>query len=612
MELILQVIFSSVFSGFMLSAAIPNEFYLFGCPGYTLAAFIPLYLVFNKIKDFKLAFAAFFIQTLVTHLISSFWLAYFKDFAIFTLGASAFGTACIGGAFGLFFFLPYYTSQWQNKLNEYSASVSFLSLKTTRGSTVFRILYFATVYTLYEWVKSAGFLGYPWGTVSSAMFRWPLLMQSASITGTYGITFIIVMFNALAAEFLIQYFGNYRLQKKRTADTIQTARLFGMLLLLMLVHGIYQYEKPRKPVKELTTITVQQNSNPWNSDSDENSILTSQRLTKEKLDELAMAGRKADLVVWSEGCLQKAFPSSESFYTFFPAEKPLSDFIQEIKVPCIFGGSFVRYGNDGTSKKFFNASLLYDADGLYRGYYAKNHLVPFAEALPFMEIPPVHAFMEKVVGISAGWAPGDQYVYFDVPCTITENFRYPAVKDINLNKSFTQQLKEDLTPYTVRISTPICFDDAFTDIMRPLFLNGTELFINITDDSWSLKKSSEIQHFVIASYRAIEYRTTLIRSANAGYSVVVDPAGKVISDLPLFEEAAMAVNIPVFQRQMTTYARFGNWLPYLCLLIFAAVAIWSYFTFSPYDYIPDERKLKKSKKNAKSGKKEKKNSKNKK
>ena len=292
MELILQVIFSSVFSGLMLSAAIPNEIYLFGCPGYTLAAFIPLYLLLNKIKDFKTAFLAFFIQTLTTHLISSFWLAYFKDFAIFTLGASALGTACIGGAFGLFFFIPYYTSDCQNKLNEYSADISFLSLKAIRRSPTFRILYFAVIYTLYEWVKSSGFLGYPWGTVSSSMFRWPLIMQTASVTGTYGITFMIIMFNALASEALMQYYGNYSLQKKRTADILQTAKFFGILLLLMLIHGLYQYDKPRKPVKELTAITVQQNSNPWNEDSDKDSILTSQRLTTEKINELKNALNK--------------------------------------------------------------------------------------------------------------------------------------------------------------------------------------------------------------------------------------------------------------------------------------------------------------------------------
>ena len=593
----------------MLSAAIPNEFYLFGCPIYTLAAFVPLYLILNRIKNFKTAFLALFIQTLTTHLLSSFWLAYFKDFAIFTLGASALATACIGGVFGLFFFIPYYTSESQNKLNEYSVTLSL------RTSPVFRILYFAVIYTIYEWVKSSGFLGYPWGTVSSAMYRWPVLMQTASITGTYGITFMIVMLNAILSEAFMLYYGNYELEKKRSAQTLQTAKFFGVLFMLMLLYGVIQYDLPRKPVKELTAITVQQNSDPWLEESDKKSILISQELTKNKIKELEMQDRKADLVIWSEGCLRHAFPNAETYYSWFPSEGSLTSFVKEINTPCIFGGSVVKMqshtqnGIQNKRKEYFNSALLYDADGKYRGYYAKNHLVPFAEVIPFNEVPFVHAFMEKVVGISAGWTPGDQYTFFNIPCRITENYILPAVKDIDLAKNYDKQKEEEKKPYTVRISTPICFDDAFTDIMRPLFLNGTELFINITDDSWSRKKSSEIQHFVIASYRAIEYRTTLVRSSNAGYSAVVDPSGKVIADLPLFEEAALATDIPVFKHKMTTYAHFGNWLPYLCIIIFFATCIWSYLTFTPYDYIPSERKIKKSKKSAK---KSKKNSKNKK
>ena len=612
MELILQVIFSSVFSGLTLSAAIPNEIYLFGCPIYTLFAFIPLYLILNKIKDFKTAFLAFFLQTLTTHLISSFWLAYFKDFAVFTLGASALGTACIGGAFGLYEFLPYYTTSSQNKLNENRLNLTFMQ------SPAFRVLYFSALYTLYEWAKSSGFLGYPWGTVSSAMYNWPVLMQTASITGTYGITFIIVLFNALAAELMMLYFGNYTLQQTKLNHTVQTARVFGLLLSLMLIHGVIQCDKTRQPVKEITAITVQQNSDPWLEESDDESILTSQRLTKEKIEELKLQNHKADLIVWSEGCLRRPFPGSSKYYELFPLVSPLSAFIKEANVPFIFGGSVMREDNSNPfyknkeHLKFFNSAILYDAEGNYRGYYAKNHLVPFAEVLPFMEVPPVRSFMEKVVGISAGWTPGDQYVFFDVPCRVTEAFTLPAVKDIDLNKTYSQQKKKEDEPFTVRIATPICFDDAFIDIMRPLFLNGCELFVNITDDSWSKTKSSEIQHFVIASYRAIEYRTTLVRSSNAGYSVVVDPSGKIIADLPLFEEAALAAEIPVFKREMTTYARFGNWLPYLCLVIFVLSCIYACLTFSVWDYIPSERKLKKSKKSKKSDKKKKKNSKSKK
>ena len=601
MELILQVIFSSVFSGLALSMAIPNELYLFGFPFYTLLAFIPLYLIYTKIKSYKLAFLSFFIQTLTTHLISSFWLAYFKDFAIFTLGASAIGTACIGGVFGLYFYLPYNSSDSQNKLNENRLQLPFFQTSS------FRIFYFAALYTLYEWVKSSGFLGYPWGTVSSAMFKWPLLMQTASITGTYGITFVIILFNAIAAEALLYYY-EYDLQKKnRFFNVCLALKVFAALFALMMVHGIYQYDKVRKPIKEITVVTVQQNSDPWQSDSDTENILRSQKLTENKIKELKENGRKADLVVWSEGCLNRAFPSAEFYYNWYPKERPLIGFVQDMKIPFIFGGSSVKEVD--FRKVFFNATLLFDSEGRYRGFYGKNHLVPFAECIPFSEVPAVHNFMEKVVGISAGWTPGEQYVYFNVPCRTTKYFKLPAVKDIDLTQSYTSQKREEEKPYTVRISTPICFDDAFTDVMRPLFLNGTELFINLTDDSWSLKKSSEIQHFAIASYRAIEYRTTLVRSANAGYSVVVDPAGKVIADLPLFEDAALDYDVPVYKREMTTYARFGNWLPYLCLVFFIAVSIYSYLIFSPSDYIPSERKIHKGKK---SKKKHKKNSKKKK
>ena len=116
MEVFLQV-FYSFFSGTMISMAIPNELYEFGAPFYTLIAFIPYYILFSrKIKNYRQAFFAGFIQSITTHLCSSYWLAYFKNFAIITLGASAFGTGMIGGFMALYLYLPFSTSK--NKLSE--------------------------------------------------------------------------------------------------------------------------------------------------------------------------------------------------------------------------------------------------------------------------------------------------------------------------------------------------------------------------------------------------------------------------------------------------------------------------------------------------------------
>lgn len=586
---ILQV-FYSVFSGILLAAAIPNEIFLFGCPLLSLIALIPFYLVFKNINNYKAAFVSGFIQTIVTHLISSFWLAFFKDYAIFTLGASALGTGLIGGFVSLFFYLPYAQSSNQNKLNENSLSSGFFN------SVIFRVLYFSAIYSIYEWVKSSGFLGYPWGTVSSTIFRWPVLMQLSSITGTWGITFFICSINAILAEAFLIFKTNFINKQTRMLELKQTVNIFLIFTVLIFTHGIYQYYKVRNPHKYLTTILVQQNSDPWKQVTDDETILISQKLTQEQIQKLDEEDKKPDLVVWSEGCLQKYFPGSVTHYNYYPEESPLLPFIQKTQTPFILGGGYVK---DKAKKQYFNASILIDENGKYRGVYGKNHLVPFAEALPFMEIPAVKNFMNKVVGISAGWTPGDQYVFFNIPCKVTEHFKLPAVSNVDLLQTYEEQSVNDKKPFTVKIATPICFDDAFSDIMRPLFLNGAELFVNITDDSWSLKSSSELQHFVIASYSAIEYRTTLVRSANAGYSVVVTPAGKVIGSLPLFEQVAESFEVPVYKRTMTTYARFGNWFVYLLILLVCIYSLYCYFNFCSWDYIPSERKIHKSKKKSK-------------
>ena len=588
MEVFLQV-FYSFFSGTMLSMAIPNELYEFGAPFYTLIAFIPYYILFfRKIKNYRQAFFAGFIQSITTHLCSSYWLAYFKNFAIITLGASAFGTGMIGGFMALYLYLPFSTSK--NKLSEGCIYQKFWE------TSFFKILYFSAIYTLYEWVKSSGFLGYPWGTVSSCMFTWPLLMQISSITGTYGITFIIILLNSIFAESLILIFEKNN-QHNRKNDILITGKFAVVLFGCSLVYGLFEYEKPRHPVKTLTTIMVQQNSDPWNQTTDEESILLSQNLTSQQIDALTEQQKQADLVVWSEGCLKYPFPSSLSYYKHYPHENPLLPYIDKIDVPFLLGGSFTKniYGE----KYFHNSALMFDNDGFFRGYYAKNHLVPFAEALPFIEYPKIRNTLKKIIGISAGWKPGDQYVFFEIPCQTTQYFRLPAVKNIDITKKISEQEKEDNKPVTVKIATPICFDDSFTDIMRPFFKNGAEIFINITDDSWSKKRSSEIQHFMIASYRAIEYRTTMVRSCNAGYSVVINPAGKIIADMPLFEEAAITVDVPIYKHKMTTYARFGNWLIYLIIILFASFAVYYALTFEKDDYIPSERKIKNKKKSKK-------------
>ncbi|HAP55672.1 MAG TPA: hypothetical protein DCQ16_07200 [Spirochaetaceae bacterium] len=123
----------------------------------------------------------------------------------------------------------------------------------------------------------------------------------------------------------------------------------------------------------------------------------------------------------------------------------------------------------------------------------------------------------------------------------------------------------------------MCFEDAFAELCRRYFLQGADLLINLTNDSWSRTRSAQIQHWAIARFRAIENRRTLVRSTNSGVSCVVDPWGRSLVELPQFEAGTMLVRVPVYADSgLSVYGRFGDWFALLCLLLLVFAAVLNY------------------------------------
>ena len=580
MSRILQV-FYVIFSGALVALSLPSDFLRFGSPILALFSLVSFYIAIRKIDSTPGFVISFAILTFTTHMISSYWLAFFKDFAIFTLGASALGTSAIGGGFGLLYSIPFSKcKKWKVLVqNNGSSAGTFLC---------FRILWFCAIYVCYEWFKSIGFLGYPWGTISMAFFQWNNFIQIADITGTYGVTFLCVLFSAVVAEAIMLLQNKW--EEGASSSFFGLRNCFVLLAVLFcadLVYGVYRTHSLKSPVKQINTIMVQQNSDPWKNISDEDTILVSQKLTDQAFETAKENGERVDLVVWSEGCLKSQLPLFINHYEYTPGAEPLLKFIRKHKVPFLVGSPFRR---EGSSARTMNGACIIDENGQFRGAYPKNHLVPFAEALPFSELPEVNKFLMKSIGISAGWAPGDQYTFFKIKASYPKNY-VQTCWTYDLTNSMEND-KKHLEFSDVLISTPICYDDAFPDICRPLVQNGSEVFMNITDDSWSKKASSEYQHFVVSAYRAIEYRTTLARSTNSGYSAVVDPNGRIIKDMPLFQESSIFVKIPVYERQKTIYLEFGNWLPKIMALLCLSFAIYLMFSKKEKSIFEDSQRKK--------------------
>ncbi len=504
-------------SAILMTLAVPNEFFKHGFPPLGFIALVPLYIAILDLQGPKSAALVTGIYGALQHGLTSFWLWFFKDFRLWTLGSTVFAYFIVYSVLGLYLWL-------------------FL-----RKSGRARPLAFAVLWVSFEYLKSTGFLGYPWGLLPYSMTEALPLLQIADLAGLYGVTAVLAGCNAALAELCLGIGapGGGALARR---DRLRWSAAALAILLCCLGYGLVRMGIPVKRIGSIDAVLVQQNSDPWEDDEAEadRSLATSIRLAREAI---ASAPRVPDIVLFSETTLLRPYAEFRNYYGRHPAQAPLIPFIKDSKAWLFTGAPIIV---DWETFDATNSAILIDPQTKLVQSYAKLHPVPFAEAIPFWEVPAFREFIQKKVGLESGWVMGTEYSIFTLPAK-GGSFRFGA---------------------------PICFEDAFADVCREFSLRDADLLINLTNISWSKTESAEIQHWAAARFRAIEARKTLVRSTNGGVSCVVGPYGETIDSLPLFEPASKFVQVPVYRDDApTVYIRWGDWFAHAALLLSAALSI---------------------------------------
>lgn len=502
------LVWAVLLAALAVSWAQPNDLQLAGNPWLGLVGWVPLFWALRRAASPRSAAGLGALFGLMTTLLQNYWLAFFQDYAVWTIGGVALGLAGYGALLG-----PV--------------------LRTVlRHRAVWRPFAAGAVWTLYEYLKSNGFLGFPWGLAPYPFHAWPWFFQIIDITGLGFLTLLIVAFNAWLAEALEPdgYFG-------RGAGLFFATALVGLA-----GYGALRLGELRPSRGSVQVALIQQNGDPWNSGDDLGPLRAS---VKESL--LALREGRPDLVVWSETSLRLPLQYYRPYYERSPAEAPLLATIRANRPWWLFGNPYAQDPDKGTG--WVNATVLMNPEAQVSAYYGKIQQVPFAEYVPFWEVPAVKAFFQSVVGVAGTWELGRYWTVFHVPLSGTAK--------------------------TVSFATPICFEDAFPWVNSTMVRAGAEVLINLTNDSWSRRDSSQVQHHVAALFRAVENRVYLVRSSNAGVTSVIDPQGRIAAGpLPSFQSGHLLVDLPLpSQRQLTTYTRFGDtWLLVLAALVVADLA----------------------------------------
>lgn len=349
--------------------------------------------------------------------------------------------------------------------------------------------------------------------------------QFADIIGSDGISTLTVFINAL---FLIS-FSKVKETKLHLAGTV------CFLLVLNFAGSLYS-RTLTTPDKSFNVVIGQANigniEDRYKKDryNYRRTIIDDYlRVTKEGLEK---ASNPVDLIVWPETAFPEYFD-----YRFFGTEgaRRLSAFAQEHNTNIITG-AFA----ETSSGKTTNSALFFDRTGTLIGAPVyKKILLAFGEYMPFEETFPI---LRK-------W--------------------FPMVGNFERGKS-AQTRKLDGGP---AVGTQICYEGLFPSFSRELIDKGSQLMVNLTNDSWYGPHAEPLQHLYLSAFRVIENRTPLIRSTNTGVSTVILADGTFLEKSPLHKEWGGSFEVPYYSEQKKTiYQQWGYAIPLIMTLILFMVS----------------------------------------
>jgi apolipoprotein N-acyltransferase len=373
----------------------------------------------------------------------------------------------------------------------------------------------APLWVTLEWLRGWFLIGFPWAALGYSQHRYHDLIQMAEVTGVYGISALLVFFNAVVAAVI-------------TARGPGLRRLVPALVVLTLLVATLPLLggwraatiAERAPAGRLRVALVQGNveqDQKWDPAYQGETLARYRELTA------AAAAERPDLVVWPE--------TATPF--FFQEPGPLRESVlalaEDHDVHLLFGSPAYRQDPRGRLEELNRAYLVSPA-GRELGTYDKMQLVPFGEYVPFAT---VLFFVDRIVHAVGTIAPGIVPTVFTVP--------------------------------GARFGVLICYEGIFPALSRRFVADGADVLVNVTNDAWYGRTSAPHQHLAQATLRAVENRVPLVRAANTGISAVVDPDGRVRWASPLFEPV-WHVDEVAWPGMRTFYTRFGDVFAWGCAL----------------------------------------------
>lgn len=467
-----QVVASVLLSAFLKFLSHPNFIFKNGLFLLAWFYYVPFLFIVPKLSLKKSALAGF-AYGFVSYFLFCFWLIRYDVF-------SALGVYAL---FGVYWAVIFALLQIFSKTRKYAFIFNIL------------ILFFA------EFLFTKGYFAFGYGVSAYTQWKIPALTRAVRYTKIWGLDFLIIFFNCIVVANISYVLKYRRFNFVQTGGTL----FFAVLFIQHVFIGFFVEET--EPSSTLKTVLIQNNADPRKDGIEQykKEIESLKRLT----DKALMQYPDTQIVVWPETSVVVDVVSAFDKKLRFGRENERSeiavdlfDYINSKKCDFILGTSFKNYNSAllfSPIKPIVNSRQTVLPNWQV---YKKNHLVPFSEDFPLKGFFP--EYYQQSVRSGRYWLEGE--------------------------KMKLLKFKEIL------IGTPICFEDTFSEVGEKMAKMGADLFISLSNDSWSYSRACQMQHLAAASFCSMENGIPMIRSSNSGQTCYIDGFGRVREMIKPFSE----------------------------------------------------------------------------
>jgi apolipoprotein N-acyltransferase len=362
-----------------------------------------------------------------------------------------------------------------------------------------RIVALSAGLALAEWLRGTLFTGFPWNSIGYAAMTNPLMMQSASVLGLYGITPLALLVFSSPGIFAAS--SSMRPRRMRVVFVVVFALIF-----VHLGYGAWRLSTASNEMVANVKIRIIQpgikQSEKWQEGKGmevfNRYISLSARKDAATGSSKTLAGTKAldgiTHLIWPESAFPFLLTRNRAAIASIAALLPQA-------TTLITGAMRAEAPVPGASKGFtFNSLYVINGDGEIIQAQDKVHLVPFGEYLPFQSLLESIG-LRQLTRLRGGFTAGHQ----------------------------RRHIKLDNAPTLLPL---VCYEIIFPGQA----LGSGEKpgwIVNVTNDAWYGNTPGPYQHLRQARIRAIEEGLPLIRAANSGISVISDSYGRIIRSIPL-------------------------------------------------------------------------------